>query len=204
MRAQKRKIHIEMSRDAPLFTLHESSVAITSAILPHCMSANHDVKDPLLFPARHRYDTAASRRSFWTSRPKRRGAHYNIKRDILHLTLCQCLCFCWMSGAHVIRFHSSRFDSPVAAKLHMWSPEIHTEDTFAKIPKNSTSEKLFLKMENLFASQTHKLANVKMMVKSVRPTTGEAFWLQVEQGLHHHNLTTSAMGGCQGRNLGSG
>ena len=50
MMAQKREIHIEMSRDTLLFTLHESCIAMPNAILPKCVSTNHDTKDPHLFP----------------------------------------------------------------------------------------------------------------------------------------------------------
>ena len=55
MVAQKREIHIEMSRDTLLFTLHESCIAIPNAILPKCVSTNLDIKGPLLFLAHHRY-----------------------------------------------------------------------------------------------------------------------------------------------------
>ena len=50
MVAQKREIHIEMSRDTLLFTLHESCIAMTNVILPKCVSTNYDIKDTLLFP----------------------------------------------------------------------------------------------------------------------------------------------------------
>ena len=56
-----------MSRDTLLFTLHESCIAMPNAILPKCVSTNHDTKDPHLFPhiiatspLHHRYIIATS------------------------------------------------------------------------------------------------------------------------------------------------
>ena len=60
MVAQKREIHIEMSRDTLLFTLHESCIAMTNAILPKCVSTYYDIKDTLLFLEHLRYITTTS------------------------------------------------------------------------------------------------------------------------------------------------
>ena len=63
MVAQKREIHIEMSRDTLLFTLHESCIAMVNAILPKCVSTNYDIKDSFLFLAYDRCMTAVEKKT---------------------------------------------------------------------------------------------------------------------------------------------
>ena len=75
-----------------LTSLFRKSVRIRHGIMRHSSF-------PRTSPLHYYYITAESRCPCRKSRPKRRSAHHNFKRDTLHLNLHQCLCFRWMSGA---------------------------------------------------------------------------------------------------------
>ena len=64
-------------------------------ILPKYVSTNHEIKrsSSLSCTSSLHYDAPAERVD------QNAGAHTLTSRDTLHLTLCQSLCFCWMSGA---------------------------------------------------------------------------------------------------------
>ena len=75
-----------------LTSLFRKSVRIRHDIMRHSSF-------PRTSPLHYYYITAESRCPCRKSRPKRRSAHHNFKRDTLHLNLHQCLCFRWMSGS---------------------------------------------------------------------------------------------------------
>ena len=173
MRVQKRKIHIEMARDAPLFTLHESSITMPSTIVTKCMSTNYDIKDPLLFLAHHFHETAASRCSFCKSRPKRRGAHYSIKRDTLHLTLCQSTMPLLLLNERCMWFDSIRDD------LNIIDDDVNvTQRRNPMAKKNTLSPHNEVKMDPNWSengtdgSSVHKFGRKAVWMDSIRCILG--------------------------------